>query len=58
MKEYILLKTILLTTLLSWYGCSRNSDVQEQNARIKPGAYYYGGWSGKSPYDNGAPEST
>jgi len=54
MKEYILLKTKLITTLLLWYGYSRNSDAQEP--KMKLGAYYFGGWSGKCPYDDGKPE--
>ena len=30
--------------------------TQEAKPRMKLGAYYFAGWSGKSPYDDGAPE--
>ncbi len=53
--KYFLVEFILITVLLSWYGCSKNSDAQEP--KMKLGAYYFAGWSGKSPYDDGKPEN-
>jgi hypothetical protein len=55
--KYFSVKFILITVLLSWYSCSKDSDAQEPKARIKLGAYYFGGWSGHCIYDNGKPEN-
>lgn len=55
--KYLSVKLILITVLLSWYSCSKDSDVQEPKARMKVGAYCYSGWAGKTSYDNGKPEN-
>lgn len=67
----LIVKTIFVIALLSLYSCSKDSDdsapedpipedpvVREWNGRIKPGAYCYGGWAGKTSYDDGKPENT
>lgn len=45
-----------LICLLLVFGCSKdNNQVQGPKARIKLGAYYFDGWAGKCPYDDGTP---
>jgi len=54
--RYFLIKFFLITALLPLYYCSKDSDAQEPKARMKLGAYYFDGWSGKCYYDDGKPE--
>lgn len=44
----------LILTLAGW-ACSENA--RKAKPRIKMGAYYFAGWSGKCPYDDGTPEN-
>jgi hypothetical protein len=55
--KYFLAKVFLVAALLSFYSCSKDTNTQQEpKARMKLGAYYYGGWSGKNSYDDGRPE--
>ena len=49
--------TSLLVVLLTLAGCSSDTEAQNAEPRIKMGAYYFAGWAGKCPYDNGTPEN-
>ncbi len=50
-------KIVLLTGLLFMTGLMWNARAQEIQPRIKLGAYYFGGWAGKSRFDDGTPEN-
>ena len=50
------LKAALLISLLALIGATWNAKAQETQPRIKLGAYYFAGWAGKCPYDDGKPE--
>jgi hypothetical protein len=50
-KRGILLAEILMLILFAW-----NAGAQGAKPNMKLGAYYYGGWGGKSSYDDGTPE--
>ena len=51
------IKAIILLGLVSLVGCTLNIEAQELKPRIKLGAYYFAGWAGKCPYDDGTPEN-
>jgi hypothetical protein len=51
------IKAFILAGLLSLAGCGDNSEASEPAPRIKLGAYYFAGWAGKCPYDDGTPEN-
>jgi len=51
-KRNIILHTgILMLILFAW-----NAKAQKAKPNMKLGAYYFAGWAGKSPYDDGTPE--
>jgi len=50
-------KTILLFGLLILVGWSSGNGTKQVKPRIKLGAYYFAGWAGKCPYDDGTPEN-
>ena len=47
---------VLLTGLLAAAGWAWNAGAQDVPPRMKLGAYYFAGWAGKCPYDDGKPE--
>ena len=50
-------KAVLFVGLLAIAGSMSNIRAQETKPRIKLGAYYFGGWAGKSRFDDGTPEN-
>lgn len=48
---------VLIMGFLFLGGCIRDIEAQELTPRMKLGAYYFAGWAGKCPYDNGTPEN-
>lgn len=56
MKRYFSFKAVLLAVLLSSIGCISNLAAQGSKPSMKLGAYYFAGWAGKCPYDDGTPE--
>ena len=44
---------MLCFLLPAFLGCSKEGEVQRLKPRMKLGAYYFAGWSGKCPYDIG-----
>ena len=55
-KINIHLKSALLISLLALIGATWIAKAQETQPRIKLGAYYFAGWAGNCPYDDGKPE--
>jgi len=55
--RFILRIVVLSLFLLSMTGCSKNSSVPQTKARIKLGAYYFDGWAGKCPSDDGSSQN-
>ena len=53
MKKNAFAKAILCVGLMAVAGCSKNTGVQETKPLMKIGAYYFDGWAGKSPFDDG-----
>lgn len=49
--------TILFTCALCLTGCAEDKVATETAPPIKLGAYYFAGWAGKCPYDNGTTEN-
>lgn len=43
--------------LMSLIGCSEDLVAQDADPRMKLGAYYFAGWGGQCPYDDGTPEN-
>lgn len=49
-------RAVLSICLLIIAGCSKDYVTAETKAQIKLGAYYFAGWAGKCPLDDGAPD--
>jgi len=49
-------KIFLSICLLIIAGCSKDNGTPEPKAGMKLGAYYFAGWAGKCPLDDGAPD--
>src|ERR1035437_1328545 len=49
-------KAIILI-LMVLAGCSKDKGIPETKARIKLGAYYFDGWAGKCPMDDGTTQN-
>ncbi|HAZ03787.1 MAG: hypothetical protein A2W90_17830 [Bacteroidetes bacterium GWF2_42_66] len=51
-------KILIFISLFALINCSGQipDENKDNEAKIKLGAYYYGGWSGTCPYDDGKPE--
>ncbi len=49
-------KMVLSIGLLALAGWALSAGAQEAKPRMKLGAYYFAGWAGKCPYDDGKPE--
>ncbi len=47
-------KMILAAGLLGLAGWTCNAEAQDTKPRMKLGGYYFAGWSGKCPYDDGS----
>jgi hypothetical protein len=63
MKKYsnfflkgVFVKVILLFGFFAISGGMFKTNAQQTKPRMKVGAYYFAGWSGKCPYDDGTPE--
>jgi hypothetical protein len=50
-------RSILSAVFLVTAGWMNDTGAQEVKPRIKLGAYYFAGWSGKSAFDDGKPEN-
>ncbi len=48
-----ILKVFILIGFFSTTGCAEDTDAQYPTPRVKLGAYYFAGWAGKCPYDDG-----
>jgi hypothetical protein len=48
-------KIFIFISLFTLFSCG--DQIQNNEAKIKIGTYYFGGWSGKCPYDDGTPEN-
>ena len=59
-RNLLALVAMMLTTLATLHAAVRAAQPPGVNLkpRIKLGAYYFAGWSGKSPYDDGAAGAT
>ena len=49
-------KSILVTGLIVLLPWTNNLNAQTSKPQMKIGAYFFAGWAGKSPYDDGTPE--
>lgn len=49
-------KSVLPVALLAFAGMTWTAGAQQRKASMKLGAYYFAGWAGKCPYDDGTPE--
>jgi hypothetical protein len=52
-KKIIQITPRIMLLLMLFSGCSKDTDVKEPFRRMKLGAYYFDGWAGKCPYDDG-----
>lgn len=50
------LKAVLSVGLLAASVAAWGAEAQETKPRMKLGAYYFAGWAGQCPYDDGKPE--
>jgi hypothetical protein len=50
-SNVILLAGVFILTMFAW-----TAGAQKAKPNMKVGAYYFAGWAGKSPYDDGTPE--
>ena len=56
MKKYFSFKAVLMVVILSAIGWTGNVAAQKAKPTMKLGAYYFAGWAGKCPYDDGTLE--
>ena len=50
-------KSLILILLFLSNGCSKDPGTPVAKSSMKLGAYYFAGWAGKCPYDDGKPEN-
>lgn len=50
-------KVLLISLILTMSGLIRTAEAKKGKPQMKLGAYYFAGWAGKCPYDNGTPEN-
>ena len=51
------MKLFYAVIILSLVGWIQVAGARDNNSRLKLGAYYFAGWAGKCPYDDGTPEN-
>jgi hypothetical protein len=54
-SNYTLILFVIFLPLIFW---ASESLAKKPEPRMKLGAYYFAGWSGKCPYDDGTPENS
>ncbi len=50
------LSIILISVMMFFVGCKDDAGSYTSKPQMKLGAYYFAGWAGKCPYDDGKPE--